>query len=154
MSQKYSLPEIERRWLVPADRLPDLSAAHRREIEDKYIQGGRLRLRAVTAENSETVFKLGKKYPRVGVEAEQVVSVYLTKEEYEALHKLPGAMARKTRYAWEGGALDVYEHPAARPSIFEVEFQSATEAAAYAPPRFVGEEVTFNAGYTGHALAQ
>jgi len=154
MLQKYSLPEIERRWLVREDRLPSLSGARRREIEDKYVQGGRLRLRSVRAENGETIFKLGKKYPRVGIEAEHVVSVYLSQEEYEVLRALPGAIARKSRYSVEGGALDIYESRHPRPSIFEMEFASEAEAAAYFPPHFAGEEVTFNAQYTGYALAQ
>jgi CYTH domain-containing protein len=154
MPQKYTLPEIERRWLVHEDRLPSLPGVRRREIEDKYIQGGRLRLRAVRAEGTGPVFKLGKKYPRVGIEPEHVVSVYLSEAEHEMLRGLPGAIARKARYSIEGGSLDVYEHPHSRPTIFEVEFKSEPEAAAYVPPDFVGEEVTFNARYTGYALAQ
>lgn len=154
MSQKYSLPEIERRWLVPVEQLPSLSTARRREIQDKYIHGGRLRLRAVREENRSAIFKLGKKYSRVGAEPEHVVSVYLSSEEYEVLQELPGAVAEKSRYSIEGGALDIYEHPHASPSVFEMEFASEAEAAAYSPPAFVGEEITFNAKYTGYALAQ
>ena len=126
----------------------------RREIQDKYIHGGRLRLRSVREESRNAIFKLGKKYSRVGTEPEHVVSVYLSAEEYEALQELPGAVARKSRYSIEGGALDIYEHPQASPSVFEMEFTSEAEAAAYSPPAFVGEEVTLNARYTGYALAQ
>lgn len=154
MPQKYSSPEIERRWLVHEDRLPPLSAARRREIEDRYIHGGRLRLRAVRAEGVDPIFKLGKKYPRVGTDPEDVVSVYLSEQEHEVLQGLPGAIARKARYSIEGGSLDVYECPCPRPTIFEVEFECQAEAAAYLPPDFVAEEVTFDARYTGHALAQ
>ena len=154
MPQKYSSPEIERRWLVHEDRLPPLLVARRREIEDKYIHGGRLRLRAVRAEDVDPIFKLGKKYPRVGTDPEYVVSVYLSEEEHETLQGLPGAIARKARYSIEGGSLDVYERPRQRPTIFEVEFKCQAEAAAYLPPSFVAEEVTFKARYTGYALAQ
>jgi CYTH domain-containing protein len=152
--EKYSSPEIERRWLVHEERLPPLSGARRREIEDKYLHGGRLRLRAVRAEGVDPLFKLGKKYPRVGTDPEDVVSVYLSVEEHETLRGLPGAIVRKVRYSIEGGALDVYEHPCPRPTIFEVEFESQAESAAYLPPDFVAEEITFNARYTGYALAQ
>jgi CYTH domain-containing protein len=154
MSQKYSSPEIERRWLVHEDRLPPLALARRREIEDKYLHGGRLRLRAVRAEGVEPLFKLGKKYPRVGAAPEQVVSVYLSEGEHESLQALPGAVARKARYSIAGGSLDVYEHPCPRPTIFEVEFESQAEAAAYSPPDFVADEVTLNPRYSGYALAQ
>jgi CYTH domain-containing protein len=153
MTQKYSLPEIERRWLVHEDRLPALAGARRREIEDSYLHGGRLRLRAVRAEGVEPIFKLGKKYPRVGAEPEQVVSVYLSQGEHEVLRGLPGRIARKARYSIEGGSLDVYEHPRPRPIIFEVELTCQAEAEAYLPPGFVAEEITFEERYTGYALA-
>jgi CYTH domain-containing protein len=154
MSQKYSLPEIERRWLVRVERLPPLSAARRRQLQDKYIHDGRLRLRAIYAQDADTIFKLGKKYPRVGTEPEHVVSVYLSAGEYNVLQALPGVVAQKARYAIEGGALDIYEHPHTSPSVFEMEFTSEADAAAYSPPAFVGEEITFNDKYTGYALAQ
>lgn len=44
MPPKYSSPEIERRWLVREECLPETGTARRRHIEDKYIDGGRLRL--------------------------------------------------------------------------------------------------------------
>ena len=152
MSQKYSLPEIERRWLVSEDRIPALTGAPRRDIVDRYIEGGRLRLRAVRAEGVAPVFKLGKKYLRGGTDTEQVVSVYLSEEEYESLQRLPGTVARKACYSIAGGSLDIYEVSRSRPAIFEIELGSEAEAAAHVPPDFVGEEVTVNAGYTGHAL--
>jgi CYTH domain-containing protein len=154
MSQKYSLPEIERRWLVPKERLPALAAVPRRTIEDRYLEGSRLRLRAVFAEGEETVFKLGKKYRREGRAPEHVVSIYLTEQEYDVLRALPGVTARKVRYAVEGGSLDVYGHPPSAPMIFEMEFASQDAASAYRAPAFVGEEVTFIAVDSGYVLAQ
>jgi CYTH domain-containing protein len=154
MPPKYSLPEIERRWLVHEDRLPSLVAVKVRSIDDKYLHGGRLRLRAVRAEGAEPIFKLGKKYPRVAQLPENVVSVYLSEAEYRLLHELPGSIAQKLRYSVENGSLDIYELPHSRPTLFEVEFSSEAEAAAYTPPHFVAEEVTFNADYTGYALAR
>jgi CYTH domain-containing protein len=154
MPQKYSHPEIERRWLVREDKLPPLSTALRREIEDRYIHGGRLRLRAVRAEGVDPIFKLGKKYVRIDAEPEDVVSIYLSEQEYELLQMLPGAIVRKARYSIEGGSLDVYETPPSSPIIFSIEFKSQADATKYSPPSFVGEEVTFDARYTGHAFAQ
>jgi len=146
---KYSLPEFERRWLVPDASLLDLSACRVRRIEDKYLDGGRLRLRAVSEDGVGIVYKLGKKY-----ESKQVVSVYLSREEYGSLLVLPGAVARKMRYSVAGGALDVYEYPLGGLLVFEIEFESAEGMAEYVPPAFVGEEITANAKYSGFALAQ
>jgi len=154
MAQKYSLPELERRWLVREGAMPALASAPRRIIEDKYIRGGRLRLRAVFADGAEPIYKLGKKYGREGSSPEEVVSVYLSEQEHESLLVLPGAYLRKARYSVQGGALDVLEHPCPGFTIFEVEFPSQSAASAYVPPPFVGEEVTFNASYSGYALAQ
>ena len=135
--------------------MPAPGSVRRRVIEDKYIRGGRLRLRAVFADGAETIYKLGKKYGREGGDPEQVVSIYLTKLEYESLLALPGATLRKVRYSVENGSLDVLEYPSATGvAIFEVEFPSQSAASAYVPPAFVGEEVTFNASYSGYALAQ
>ena len=154
MAQKYSLPEIERRWLIREGAIPALTSAPRRIIEDKYLQGGRLRLRAVFAEGLDPMYKLGKKYGREGLSPEQVVSIYLTGQEYESLLALPGASLRKARFSVGGGSLDVLEHPSAGLAIFEVEFPSQSAASAYVLPPFVGEEVTFDATYSGYALAQ
>jgi len=154
MAQKYSLPEIERRWLIREGAMPVVASATRRIIEDKYVRGGRLRLRGVFAADVDPLYKLGKKYGRTGSNSEQVVSIYLTGQEYESLLALPGASLRKARYSVGGGSLDVLEYPNAGLAIFEVEFPSERAASTYVPPPFVGEEVTFNANYSGYALAQ
>ena len=59
---KYALPELERRWLVSLDQLPVLDAEPYRTITDKYLDGGRLRLRKDDVPGSEPLFKLGKTY--------------------------------------------------------------------------------------------
>lgn len=154
MPPKYTLPEIERRWLVQPGDMPVLVGLARREIEDLYLSGGRLRLRAVHAAGTDTVFKLGKKYGRVGAAAEAVANLYLTEPEYRALQALAGAVVRKTRYGIAGGALDVYQQTRFPLAIFEVEFTSPQAAAAFTPPGFAGTEVTLDARYSGHAIAQ
>lgn len=123
-------------------------------LEDKYLDGGRLRLRVVSSEDSEPVFKLGKKYIREGAAREQVVTIYLTEQEYRILNLLPGKVARKLRYSIGGGSLDVYELPSSAPAIFEVEFASEAAASAYAAPAFVAAEITSDANYNGYAFAQ
>lgn len=51
MTPRYSLPEIERRWRVNPDLLPDLSQLPRRVLTDKYLTHTRLRLRKVESED-------------------------------------------------------------------------------------------------------
>ena len=154
MQPKYSLPEIERRWLVARDQVQSLGVAPARKIEDKYLSSGRLRLRAVSLSGAPTIIKLGKKYQRAKDEPEQVVTIYLTESEYVGLLALPGTSARKLRYAVAEGALDVYEFPECGSVIFEVEFGNEAHAAAYEPPNFDGEEVTHQAAFSGYALAK
>ena len=54
----YTKPEIERRWLVPAESLLGSSPERVRVIDDHYIHGTRLRLRKVTESGQCTVYKL------------------------------------------------------------------------------------------------
>ncbi len=102
MPEKYSQPEIERRWLMELARLPSFASVRRREIEDKYVDGGRLRIRVIREQGVETKFKLGKKYSFVGMAPENVVSIYLDEAEYNTLSLLPGMISRKSRYTLVG----------------------------------------------------
>ena len=58
---KYANPEIERRFLLP-HRPRNLSLSDSKVIEDKYIEGTRLRLRK-TLRNEKHEYKLTKKLP-------------------------------------------------------------------------------------------
>jgi CYTH domain-containing protein len=153
MPEKYSQPEIERRWLLELTRLPSFAGVRRREIEDKYVDGGRLRLRLIREQGVETTVKLGKKYGFVGMAPDNVVSIYLDEAEYNTLSLLPGVIARKLRYTLAGGSIDIYEYPALSHAIFEVEFDSEEAAASFIPPEFVGEEITRKSNYSGYSLA-
>jgi len=150
-SPKYSLPEIERRWLVETSLLGSLEVVPYKDIEDLYIRGTQLRLRKVTAPNGEVELKFCKKYGRGEGLAEAVTNLYLSPQEYEALAALPGHILRKRRYLYSGGALDVY---AGLPlAIFEVEFGSEDEARRYVAPAFAGREVTGERAYFGDTLS-
>ena len=152
---KYSSPEIERRWTANLAQVGSLSNLLRREIEDKYITGTHIRLRKVSA-STETgaVFKLGKKYGKGKGLSEQVVSIYLTEEEFYAMSALPGTLAKKSRYTIAGGALDVYQHPHAGLAVFEMEFLSESAAMDYTPPAFARQEITHDPSHSGFALSQ
>ena len=58
---KYARVEFERRWLVDASARPPLDGLSFTLIEDRYIEGTRLRLRRM-ARGARTVLKLTKKY--------------------------------------------------------------------------------------------
>jgi CYTH domain-containing protein len=153
MQPKYSQPEIERRWLVNIINAPELSDARVREIEDKYLIGGRLRLRKISERNQAPTFKLCKKYVSAENSHQSVVNIYLTEGEYQSLIGLPGKSVAKTRYSVEGGALDVYDKPSHKVAIFEMEFENEQVATQYVAPSFVSQEVTLNEGYSGFALS-
>ena len=150
---RYSEIEIERRWLVPTDSVLHKTSVRERTIEDRYILETRLRLRKVTEPSQPPIYKLGKKYEPKLAGTHQCVSTYLSRAEYEVLAHLPARVARKRRLSVHGGALDIYESPNPGLQVFEVEFSSPEESAAYAPPPGVGAEVTNNSKYSGYALA-
>ncbi len=146
---KYSLPEIERRWLVDPALLKPLGvpAAH---ILDRYIKDGNLRLRRL-ATPTETLYKLCKKYPSNGA-WQNITNLYLDQTEYEMLLSIPAIVINKTRFKTHGGAVDVYGNDAL--FIFEKEFLQAEDAVSYLPPNFTTREVTGDRENSGYALAQ
>ncbi len=151
---KYSKPEIERRWLVAFEAKLDAENGRTRIIEDRYILNTRLRLRKVTESGRSPIYKLGKKYESESSGTHQVVTTYLTENEYSVFARLPAKIARKRRCCLYGGSLDVYEHLEVELQVFEIEFASVEEAAAYVPPPFVGREITSETKYSGFALAR
>lgn len=147
---KYSLPELERRWLVDLSRVGPLEALPYRDIEDVYLEGTRLRLRVMRGPDG-AVFKLCKKYGRMPDGGEPITNIYLTEDEYRNLRVLPGRVARKRRYLVSGGALDVYDSGEV---FFEVEFASPSDMHRYDPPPFAAREVTGDDACSGAALAK
>lgn len=148
---KYALVECERRWRVAPQAVGSVASLPFRRIDDLYLRDTRLRLRRVRSAEG-VVFKLGKKYGKRSDGAEPITNIYLTEVEYAALSQLPGYAVSKRRYSIGEGALDVYELPVSL-VIYEQEFASAADAAAFAPPPFAIEEVTDRPEYSGFSLA-
>ncbi len=135
MNPKYSLLEIERRWLVDLSGI-DLEGLGEPEIiEDRYLIGTRLRLRRMSGPNGD-VFKFVKKYGRSGW-VEPITNLYLDRAEFDLLASLPALCVLKRRFRLDGGALDVFGEFA----IFEMEFSSLAEAESYRPGAFVVREL-------------
>jgi CYTH domain-containing protein len=149
---KYSLMEIERRWLVDLSAI-DLEAVSFREIDDLYIGASRLRLRKVVGPGT-VAFKLGKKYGKRSSLSEPITNLYLTESEYRQFADLPGLRVTKRRYAIARGSLDVYIAPNSGLGVFEIEFESERAAQEFSPPPFVTREVTNDAEFTGASLAE
>jgi hypothetical protein len=149
---KYSILEIERKWLVQAAFLGSLEGKPYREIEDLYITGARLRLRKISAADGTAEYKFGKKYGRSSHLSEPITNLYLSESEFSLLRALNGNTVLKHRYQIAGGSLDLYLQPAGV-AVFEREFASEEEALAYTPPQFVETEVTNDPSLSGAELA-
>ena len=91
---KYA--EYERRFLVTEP--PDVSECRYVDIEDRYLDAGRLRLRKVLSQTGETQYKLCKKYKPQSVDVTPIVNIYLDVEEYQLMLALPARPLSKRRY--------------------------------------------------------
>ena len=156
---KYAQLEIERRMLIPPELIPDLSELPYADIADRYLDGGRLRLRKMTdCGAAESVYKLCKKYGAAAAYEEPIVNVYLTVEEYESLRALPGCdlVKRRYRYEYEGRRFSIDAHTGGRASLYlcECEAASVSELLEIAFPPFAVEDVTADPRYSGAGLAQ
>lgn len=149
---KYALKEIERRWLVTTPHLAAYEGKPCRRIEDTYINETLLRLRKVTDPVGAVTYKLCKKYGKAGSLTNPMTNIYLSEAEYLALSTLAGIRVCKNRYSAADGVIDIYPGPL-RIGVFEIEFDSEQIAEIYAPPAFVGEEITHDPAYSGAALA-
>lgn len=90
---KYAKLEIERRFLVNPTQAPDLGDLPFRRIEDRYLDGTRLRLRAMTdSVTGARELKFCKKYEGGEPLAGPIVNTYLAAAEYAALAAIPAAV--------------------------------------------------------------
>jgi CYTH domain-containing protein len=151
---KYAHWVAERRFLVDAAALPSVELGTARRIEDLYIDGGRLRLRAITElATGEKTFKLAKKYapdnPLIG----PMANLYLTEEEHAVMDRLPGARLSKLRYRVGGFTIDVFEGALKGLVTAECEATNRMAAMRFEIPDWCIREVTSEVAYTGGNLA-
>ena len=145
--------EIERKFLLtrPPDDLPAGEP-----IEQGYLaiapDGVEVRIRRRAGRSSLTV-KSGPAHVRVEEELE------IDDRRFEALWALTdGRRIAKTRHLvpLESGVtaeVDVFEGPHAGLLTAEIEFPSTEASAAFAPPEWLGLEVTGDARYANQSLA-
>ncbi len=144
---KYAHLELERRWLVDTAKRPSLGDAPMTLIEDRYIDGTRLRLRRMSRPDiGEVKCKLTKKYESADPAARPIVTSYLTESEYQVLLDLPVRLLVKRRYRVPlGGRLwsvDLFEGPLAGLEAIECEAEDQAALAALAPPDWALREIT------------
>jgi CYTH domain-containing protein len=155
---KYAILENERRFLVRPGVVEALPVAARRRIEDRYLDGARMRLRRIVDEGSGQIeFKLCKKYGSADPISEPIVNIYLTAEEHAAFAILPGVDIAKRRlsieHAGRAFSLDLFEGPLQGLVICEAEAPSRDDVVALQFPPWVGPEVTADAFFSGANLA-
>jgi len=146
--------EVERKFLV-AGAPPDLSSHPSALIRQGYVAvvegGDELRVRDRDGKRLVTI-KHGSGLVRGEVETE------ISPALFDALWELTaGRRLEKTRHLVPLGTLvaeiDVFAGDLAGLVMVEVEFASAAEALAFAPPAWFGAEVTDDPRYRNQALA-
>lgn len=156
-STKYSVPELERRFLLR--ELPP-GVSDPRRIRDRYLKGSRLRLRIVEDLDGQVLErKLGHKrrIDEADPAATHHTSMYLDEAEAALLADLPGRSLVKVRWTigTDGGraAGDVFEGELESLIMLEAEFRTYEERAAFRPPAWVRQEVTHREEFSGGALS-
>jgi len=146
---KYARPERERRFVVTE---PPSPLEQSRLIEDRYLDGGTLRVRAVRGDD-DPVFKLTQKVRVEGDDPSEVAitNLYLSEDEYRMLVVLPGADLTKTRSLWEGFAVDVFHGALEGLVLAEVEVDDL--GGDLEIPGWICCEVTHDDRFSGGALA-
>ena len=150
---KYARMEIERRFLLAG--VPDgEEVLTTRRIDDRYLDGTRLRLRRMVQDGGPTELKLTQKLPDPDGHGRQgaLTTLYVSEDEYAALAVLPAATLSKSRLSIVPYGVDVFGGHLDGLFLAEVEFESVEEAAALRPAAFCLAEVTTDRRFTGGEL--
>lgn len=156
MIPKYSILEVERRWLVDESLLPDLGSLKKQIITDIYISSSRMRLRKMERPD-DVQYKLCKKYGRSSPFAEPITNIYLTKEEYDLFARLPGKKLIRERAAFvdQGKRYSINTIIFGNgPTTAEAEFPNEEKAEQCQPPAFCVEDVTQNSAFEAVRFAK
>ena len=156
---KYARMEFERRWLVDPVRRPPLDGCFSTLIEDRYIQGSRMRLRRMSRTDLQEVkWKLTKKYGCEAARARPIVTIYLTEREYDLYRALPADELVKRRYHLEHGgfwwSVDLFEGQFAGLELIECEAGERAALDALVPPDWALREITDLPQWQSGALAR
>ena len=151
---KYARPELERRFLLRAVPPGETVARHR--IEDRYLEGTRLRLRRMTSTDGRgdvsIARKLTQKIPGADGGPGLITSMYLSPQEYARLQPLPARELAKSRLSIPPFGVDVFEGQLEGLILAEVEFEIRSDADAFVPGIDVVAEVTSDVRFSGGRL--
>jgi CYTH domain-containing protein len=149
------MTEIERKWVLDAPP-PELEGCERRRVAQGYVAlddaGAEVRVRRAGEDLTLTV----KSAPGLTRVEEEIP---LSATQFESLWALTeGRRVVKTRHLvpLDGGLtaeVDVYEGDLDGLVTAEVEFGSEDDSAAFAPPEWLGREVTGDKRYANRSLA-
>jgi CYTH domain-containing protein len=155
-SPKYAHIERERRWLVDPTKRPELGDVYIL-IEDRYIDGTRLRLRRMTdSSTGSQALKLTRKYESDDPLARPIVTAYLTDAEYAVFATLSARAIVKRRYpVVERGvefSIDCFSGSLEGLELAEIECADDASLLALFPPLWAGREVSHDPQFQGGAL--
>ncbi|GAA1528114.1 hypothetical protein [Nocardioides humi] len=152
VSLKYAVVERERRFLVSA--IPE-GVAEVWEIEDRYVEGTRLRLREVRRPDGSVVRKLGHKVRLGGGPGEVAcTSIYLDDTEWALLwDRLPGQGLRKRRHQVRRDGLHLVVDELADGTLLAELDDGDVEPAALPEWLEVVADVSADEAWTGGGLA-
>ena len=108
-SSKYARVEVERRFLLAGvPEGAEVLAVH--EIDDRYLDGTRLRLRRMAQVGGATQLKLTQKVARRRRHGRQgeLTTLYLSEAEHAALARMPAAALSKSRLSIVPYGVDVF----------------------------------------------
>jgi CYTH domain-containing protein len=155
---KYSRPEIERRWLVVKEDLPNLSELEKWEVTDHYLVNTRLRLRKMVSPESRnaTQYKLCKKYGKSSTISEPITNIYLTEDEYNKFSEIEAHVIQKAKYTYEfqGHSFSINTFLNSEIITIEAEFESEDQANECPLPLFAGEDVSSSVEYESASIAK
>lgn len=154
---KYAQFERERRWLVDPSGCPSLDGLPALRLEDRYINGTRIRLRQITDGAGKAAYKLTRKYAAADPMARMIVTAYLTAEEHAVFAALPATKLFKKRHKLAHGrlsfSLDLFEGVHSGLAMAEIEMPDHAALCAVEPPHWAGREVTEIEAFEGGNLA-
>ncbi|QYJ05997.1 hypothetical protein [Qipengyuania flava] len=154
---KYAHLEIERRWLVDADKLAHADLGDPVAIHDRYIEGTRMRLRRMER-GGATVFKLTRKYECDEADARPIVTAYLEQAEHEVFASLPALELTKTRFKLAHGenvfSIDRFNGALEGLMLAEIEMDDLAALRALPDPPWAVRDVTHELPYQGATLAR
>ena len=139
--------EIERKFLISKENLPELKNYPFHEIEQGYLCTAPV----VRIRREDNNYYLT--YKSKGMLAREEYNLPLTREAYEHLcPKADGIIISKTRYLIPEKdnlciELDVFHNDYEGLLLAEVEFPSEEAATHYLPPAWFGEDVTYSPRY-------